>query len=112
MIDRQKSSSKCTMSAVRQYVEKEKRYRQPRLTSADVARDLGIARSTLSKIVNEEHHMSFNDYVNLCRLRYAQRLLSRRKDGQTTEEITLLAGFSCASTFYRTLKKFKDYEIC
>ncbi|MBR4275830.1 MAG: AraC family transcriptional regulator [Prevotella sp.] len=90
---------------VRELVEKKKMYRKCHLTSTFIAKELGISRSTLSIIINNEMKTTFTDYINRCRIEYAQRLMQKNKRKLTLEEISFLAGFSCPSSFYRQYKK-------
>jgi AraC-like DNA-binding protein len=49
--------------------------------------------------------MSFIDYINGLRLNLALETLRDNSEGLSIEQISLLAGFSCPSTFYRQHKK-------
>ena len=86
-------------------VKGEKRYRDCKLSTTVVAKELGISRSTLSTIINKEMHTTFVDYVNGLRLKQARHMMKCNSKGHTLEHISLLSGFACPSTFYRQYKK-------
>ena len=90
---------------VRELVEKRKMYRDNRLSLTQIAKEVGISRSTLSTILNKELGMSFLDYVNGLRLNFALDVIKNNSEERSIEQISLLAGFSCPSTFYRQHKK-------
>ena len=90
---------------VRELVEKRKMYRDNRLSLTQIAKEVGISRSTLSTILNKELGMSFLDYVNGLRLNFALDVIKNNSEELSIEQISLLAGFSCPSTFYRQHKK-------
>jgi AraC-like DNA-binding protein len=93
------------IAKVRDLVEKRKMFRNNRLSLTQIAGEVGISRSTLSSIINREMNMSFIDYINGLRLKFALETLQDNSEELSVEQISLLAGFSCPSTFYRQHKK-------
>ena len=93
------------IAKVRDLVEKQKMFRNNSLSLTQIARKVGISRSTLSTIINREMNMSFIDYINGLRLKFALETLQDNSERLSIEQISLLAGFSCPSTFYRQHKK-------
>ena len=101
----QQYDKEALITCVRKLVEKKKLYRKCHLTSTLIAKELGISRSTLSTIINNEMNLTFSDYINRLRIEYAQQLIKKNINRLTLEEISFLAGFSCPSSFYRQYKK-------
>ena len=81
-----------------------KMFRQLRLTSADIARETGIGRTLLSQVINNKMGMTFQEYLTLCRVKYAHKLMADHPEA-TIEEIAIKSGFATPSTFYRQYKK-------
>lgn len=76
------------------------------LNLGSIAEMLEISKGHLSRTINSELGMSFNDYINSFRVEEAKSYL-RHPDfsNYTLEAIGLEAGFNSKSTFYATFKK-------
>lgn len=98
-----------TIKKLKKIVEKQKAYRRCNLTSSDIAEEMGISRAKLSTIINAEMGITFTEYVNHLRMKHAEQLIAKNTKGWTMEEITLMSGFSCPSSYYRNIKK-KQYK--
>lgn len=94
---------------IKHYVDKERNYRNPVLTSAIVAMELGIARSTLIKVMKEEMHTTFAAYLAKCRVQHAHHLLMTRKGRTDFENVALLVGFGSKATLVQ--KYYAEYKI-
>lgn len=92
---------------IKRYVYGERHYRIPTLTLTDVAENLGVARSTLIKILREEMCMSFLEYVTDCRLRHVRKSLTTNKRRFTLEHVAFTAGFGSVKTMNK--KYFEKY---
>lgn len=92
-------------NAVKRFVKEERNFRNPNLTLADVAKSLGVARSTLIKVISEEMHTTFLAYANKCRLQYGRHLVMLNNGRFSMEHIALVAGFGSVRTFN---KKYKE----
>lgn len=93
------------IAQTRELVEKRNMFRDNKLSLTLIAKEIGISRSTLSTVINKELGMSFIDYVNGLRLQFALDAIKNNSEELSIEQISLLAGFTCPSTFYRHHKK-------
>jgi AraC-like DNA-binding protein len=85
----------------------QKRYLDHNLTLDNLAEELQLSKSHLSRIINNELDMSFSDYVNSLRVSEAKKLLLNTDfSNYTLVAIGLEAGFNSKTTFYNTFKKF------
>ena len=89
---------------IKECMNKKYMFKHLKLTSTDIANEIGIGRTLLSKVINEEFGMTFQQYLTLCRMKYAKKLIQTHPQ-TTIEEITLRSGFAATSTFYRQYKK-------
>ena len=86
--------------------ESENLHQNSSLTLTDLATLLKTNRSILSKVINQEFQMNFNDFVNQKR---AEAVIKKLQQGEHVQN-TLLAialdcGFNSKSTFNRAFKK-------
>ena len=86
--------------------EVENVYKNPNLTLTDLANLLKTNRNIISKVINQEFKVNFNDFVNEKR---AAAVIEKLKHGEHTNN-TLLAialdcGFNSKTTFNRAFKK-------
>ena len=89
---------------VKDYIRKERNFRNPNLTLAMVADALGIARSSLIKVLREEMHTTFHDYTANCRLRQARHLAMLNNGRFSMEHIAAVAGSRSVNTSNRNYK--------
>jgi len=82
-------------------------YKNSNLTLTDVALQLNTNRNIVSKAINQEFHMNFNDFVNEKR---AEAVIEKLKQGEhhtsTLLGIALDCGFNSKTTFNRAFKKY------
>jgi len=104
-----KKSSSITSAVISQLynlMEKEEWYKNPLLSRLDLANELEISESYLSKIVNEETNKSTIQFVNEYRIQTAKELLQNSIfDNYSVEAIGMESGFKSKSSFYSTFKK-------
>jgi len=74
---------------------------------SDIARHIGIDRTYLYKLFQEKYHISPQNYLILCRLNGAKRLLE--SSGASITEIALSCGFRDTPSFYKQFTK--TYEV-
>ena len=74
------------------------------LTIAWVADKIGVLRDDLADYLEYKYGMSFQNYINMLRIRYAEQYLLRHDDS-TQKEIALACGFSGASSFNSAFSK-------
>lgn len=90
---------------LRQLLFEEEIYRNPKLTMSDLVTLLGTNRTYLSVYLNSTLGVSFFDFINAYRLRYAMGLLLDPECRFTQEEIAEQAGFNSLSTFRRAFNR-------
>lgn len=82
-------------------------FKNPNLTLTDLARNLETNRNIISKVINQEFQMNFNDYVNEKRV---ESIIKRLKNGEhiktTLLGIAIDCGFNSKTTFNRAFKKY------
>lgn len=89
---------------IKDFIRINRNFRNPNLTLADVAEALGVARSTLIKVFNEEMHTTFQTYVNNCRLRHARHLVMLNNGRFSMEHVAMVAGYGSLNTFNKKYK--------
>ena len=90
---------------IKYLVEKRRYFRNSKLTSEQLADELGISRCSFSKAVNGIMGMTFSEYINNVRLENAVKILEDNKRNLTIEAIAIKSGYSTPSTFYRQYKR-------
>jgi AraC-like DNA-binding protein len=92
---------------LRHLMETQKPYLDSNLKYSDLATKLGISVRHLSRILNEELGISFNEFVNAYRIKEVQAQLLNKENGEhTLLAIALEAGFNSKTSFNRI---FKDH---
>ena len=92
---------------LRALMEEEKVYLDPDLTLKKLSQRLGIHYNHLSRIINEKHGESFNNFINRHRIEEAKKRLSDPAfDDKNILEIMLATGFYSKSTFNTAFRKF------
>jgi AraC-like DNA-binding protein/streptogramin lyase len=93
--------------ALRALMEEEKVFLDPDLTLKKLSQRLGIHYNHLSRIINEKHGESFNNFINRHRIEEAKRRLTDPAfDDKNILEIMLATGFYSKSTFNTAFRKF------
>jgi ligand-binding sensor domain-containing protein/AraC-like DNA-binding protein len=86
---------------------RDKLFLDPDLTLADLASRLKLHSNHISRIINEQFGMSFNDYINKYRIEEVQkRLINPQYADKTVLEIMYETGFYSKSVFNTAFKKF------
>jgi transcriptional regulator GlxA family with amidase domain len=91
--------------AVREYVEGERNYRNPKLTAAMVAEAVGVSRTSLTKVLKEVRQVTFLQYLDNVRIRRAHHALTMCKGVPDMEHIAFLCGFGSVRTFKEKYNK-------
>ena len=85
----------------------QEKYLNPFLSLSDLAQDMEMSVSHLSKLINIYGDYNFSDYINQPRVEYAKNILVDKQYIQyTIIAIGLESGFNSKSTFYTAFKKF------
>ena len=83
------------------------RYLDPNLGLEELANELEMSATHLSKIINTYSDYNFSDYINSLRIQQAKKLLNDDSFCRyTIVSIGLECGFNSKSTFYTAFKKF------
>lgn len=86
---------------------KTKMYLNPNLGLGDVSEALHLSEGYVSRIINKNANLNFNDYINSLRIKDAKRLLMHKAyNNYTVSAIGLESGFNSKSSFYTAFKKF------
>lgn len=82
-------------------------HKNPDLTLSDVASQLNSNRNVISKAINQEFQMNFNDFVNEKRIKSIIELIEKGEhQNKTLLGLALDCGFNSKSTFNRAFKKY------
>ncbi len=99
------SKTKLTYEAFELYVKENNSYLNPHLSLDNLAEELSVSVSTLSKVVNTRDE-NFSDFVNTHRVEKAKQFLTDADFANyTIVAIGLECGFNSKSTFYTAFKK-------
>lgn len=91
---------------LRQLFENEKIYRNPALRISDIAEMLSLSPNYVSKIINENAKMGFNDFTNQFRVNdLIEKLKNKEYLDKTIFALSLESGFKSKSTFQTSFKK-------
>ncbi|MDD2425768.1 MAG: helix-turn-helix domain-containing protein [Bacteroidales bacterium] len=99
------SSKEVLMERIRVLMEEEMLFQKKDLVIADVAKGAGSNRTYVSNYINKELKLSFSDYINNYRIRYAQSLMTIPGNSFSLFEIAERSGFTNEVSFYRNFKK-------
>lgn len=89
------------------YIIDNQRYLDPNLSLEELANELDMSTSHLSKLINNYSDYNFSDYINSLRIQQAKKLLNDNSFCRyTIVSIGLECGFNSKSTFYSAFKKF------
>lgn len=81
-------------------------FKNPNLTIALLAEELGINKRTLSELINDYYHVNFSSFINSYRINHAkQRLTNQKNRNETILEILYDVGFNSKSSFNTSFKK-------
>lgn len=97
-------------NAIKIYIEKNKRFRDPTFSLEKLASEMEISASKLSHLINQESGYNFSDYINFMRVEKAKKYLTKSNySAYTIVAIGLECGFNSKSTFYAAFKKFTHF---
>src|SRR5947199_10795296 len=87
-------------------MEEDTLYRNPALNLDILTRHTGLPQKTISAVLNQHLHKSFNEFVNIYRVEtFKEKLLQRETDNLTIAGIAYECGFNSQATFQRTFKQ-------
>ncbi|RFS24465.1 AraC family transcriptional regulator [Chitinophaga silvatica] len=89
-----------------QAMEQDKKYLDPALDLTQLSKHIGIPAKTISAVLNQHLHQSFNEFINSYRISsFQQRVLSGEFKNMTIMGIAFESGFNSQATFQRSFKQ-------
>lgn len=86
--------------------ENDKIYKYPDLRITNVSEYIGTNRTYISRLINDEFNMNFNEFVNKYRIKEAKQLLaSEDYQSYSIEHIAEKSGFGSIASFSRVFKE-------
>ena len=82
-------------------------WKNPRLSLADLAMQIGTNRTYLSNYLNSNLNTTFYDYINGYRIEAALRMMHEAGSSRTMAEVAENSGFNSISTFRRVFRRVK-----
>lgn len=101
------NENKEQIGKLKRLMNSEKLFKNPNLKIADIAEKLDIPSHELSKIINENLHKNFTDFINEYRVEEAKELI-QENSLYTIEAIGNQSGFNSKSAFYKAFKKITN----
>ena len=96
------------MVLIQTTVESDQLYRNPELNLALLSEKIDLPPKQISKTLNQEAGMNFNDFINSYRVEaFCRELKKTDNTNLTLLGIANSCGFNSSATFQRTFKKFK-----
>ena len=90
-------------------MEEEQLYKNPLLKITDIAEVLQTNPRVISRMINQEFEMNFNDFVNQYRVQAVKEQIDRQAhENYTLLGIAMECGFNSKTTFNRAFKKALD----
>ncbi len=87
-------------------MDEEQLYLDPDLSLSSLSKHTGIAPKTISAVLNQHQHSSFNEFINGYRIRaFQQRLQQADLQTMTITGIAFDCGFNSQATFQRAFKQ-------
>ncbi|WP_394749963.1 helix-turn-helix domain-containing protein [Spongiimicrobium salis] len=97
------------------YIKSEKAYLNPNIRLVDVANALSIPKHQLSRVINEQFHCNFNEFINKYRIREAQEIMTAKDNTANFLNIAYAVGFNNKASFNNYFKRLtsmtpKEYQ--
>ncbi|MBQ0057502.1 MAG: helix-turn-helix transcriptional regulator [Bacteroidales bacterium] len=86
-------------------LEEDMVFLQPDIRIDDVAKIICSNRTYVTRLMRQEYGLTFNEYVNVARIQYSQKLLYTSPD-KTLDEIAEMSGFQSTSNYCRAFKRY------
>lgn len=92
---------------IKEYLIKDKQYRNPDYSACQLAKDLHIAPSLLSYILRKYFGESYSCLVNRYRIKDACKFLTdENKSKYSVDDIAVLVGFTNRQSFFTAFRNF------
>jgi AraC-like DNA-binding protein len=96
-----------TALSLKRAMEQNKLYLDPLLNLQIISKHTNISQKTISAVLNQHLHKSFNEFVNEYRIEaFKEKLQDPELDHLTIAGIAFDCGFNSQATFQRTFKQF------
>jgi len=87
-------------------MEINKEYLNPNLSLSMLAENTGVAQKTISAVLNQHLHKSFNEFINRYRIdEFKERIQLPEANNLTIAGVAQECGFNSQATFQRTFKE-------
>jgi AraC-like DNA-binding protein len=87
-------------------MDEKKVFAHPDVNISSLVTELKTNTNYLSKLIHDNFHLNFNDYINRLRVDYACQLLNNGSlKNITVQELYHKSGFATRSTFYVAFRK-------
>lgn len=94
------------LDKLEQHMSDKESFKNPHLTIAILAEEIGISKRNLSELINQHYQQNFVDFINTRRIELAKYRLQHPKDpGETILEVMYEVGFNSKSSFNQAFKK-------
>jgi len=98
------ADAEAELAALHRLMAEEQLYRDPSLSLNKLARRLSMPPARLSQLLNDNHDISFRQYLNQHRIEAAKQLLGAAGPS-SMEQVVEASGYLSMSTFYSSFKK-------
>ena len=102
--EERKSYNPRLVSLFTNLIEEDKIYLKSDLRLDEVAAMIQTNRCYISRLINEKYQCTFSEYINSCRIGYAQKLM-QQNPLMKQEVVASESGFSHVASFSRTFKR-------
>jgi YesN/AraC family two-component response regulator len=90
------------------FMEKEQSFLDPNFRITTLCSKLYTNRTYLSNLINDEFEMSFSDFINQYRIKFAKELMVvKMNSNYSLNHFSEEAGFGSVSSFNRAFKQFE-----
>jgi AraC-like DNA-binding protein len=90
------------------YMEKEQSFLDPNFRITTLCSKLYTNRTYLSNLINTEFEMSFSDFINQYRVKFAKEMMAEKMNSNySLNHFSEEAGFGSVSSFNRAFKQFE-----
>ncbi|MCB2208764.1 MAG: helix-turn-helix domain-containing protein [Bacteroidetes bacterium] len=94
------------------FMDKEQSFLDPNFRITTLCSKLYTNRTYLSNLINDEFEMSFSDFINQYRIKFAKELMSAKKNSNySINHFSEEAGFGSVSSFNRAFKQFEGITV-
>lgn len=105
----QDDKKKQLMTDILELMSSKKAYLNNKLTIFDLSEELGVNKTYISNVINEDSQHNFSSFINKYRIEDAKKLIVDPKHSHLTfEAIANAVGFNSKASFNAAFKKFTE----